>query len=51
MKETFQWLNLQLFAGEGAGSAGGQGDGESATASGESTPAAEETRLRELVVP
>ena len=51
MKETFQWLNLQLFAGEGAGSAGGQGDGESATASGESTPAAEETRLRELGVP
>ena len=51
MKETLQWLNLQLFAGEGAGSAGGQGDGESATASGESTPAAEETRLRELGVP
>lgn len=51
MKETFQWLNLQLFAGEGAGSAGGQGGGDSATASGESTPAAEETRLRELGVP
>ena len=51
MKETFQWLNLQLFAGEGASSAGGQGGGDSATASGESTPAAEETRLRELGVP
>lgn len=51
MKENFKRLNLQLFAGEGAGSAGGQSDGGSAAASGENAPVAEETRLRELGVP
>lgn len=43
-----EWLfDLQLFAGEGAGDGGGEGAAES----GESAPAAEESRLRELGVP
>ena len=47
-----KWLNLQLFAGEGAsGGAGtGEGGGEGA-ASGENATAAAEQRLRELGVP
>ena len=46
-------LNLQLFAGEGAGSAGsaGEGGGESATTTGDNGAAAAEQRLRELGVP
>lgn len=45
-------LNLQLFAGEGAGSAGsaGEGGGEGAT-TGDNGSAAAEQRLRELGVP
>ena len=48
MKET-KWLNLQLFAGEGAGASGGEGGGEAT--SGENATAAAEQRLRELGVP
>ena len=45
-----KWLNLQLFAGEGAGASGaGEGGGEAAT--GENATAAAEQRLRELGVP
>ena len=49
MKET-KWLNLQLFAGEGASASGGEGGGEAAT-TGENATAAAEQRLRELGVP
>ena len=47
-----KWLNLQLFAGEGAGaSAGGEGGGEAA-ATGENTAVADAgQKLRELGVP
>ena len=41
-----KWLNLQLFAGEGAGEGGGEG-----AASGENATVAAEQRLRELGVP
>ena len=41
-----KWLNLQLFAGEGAGEGGGEG-----AATGENATAAAEQRLRELGVP
>lgn len=41
-----KWLNLQLFAGEGAGDGGGEG-----AASGENNAVAEHQRLRELGVP
>lgn len=41
-----KWLNLQLFAGEGAGDGGGEG-----AATGESTVDAGQQRLRELGVP
>ena len=41
-----KWLNLQLFAGEGAGDGGGE-----AAATGESTADAGQQRLRELGVP
>jgi hypothetical protein len=43
-------LNLQLFAGEGAGS-GGEGGGEGATTGDNNATAAAEQRLRELGVP
>jgi hypothetical protein len=48
-----KWLNLQLFAGEGAsGGATGTGEGTGGTAtSGENATAAAEQRLRELDVP
>ena len=54
--ENTRWLNLQLFAGEGAGDGGGEGaatagmtaTGENATASATVDP---EQRLRELGVP
>jgi hypothetical protein len=48
-----KWLNLQLFAGEGAsGGATGTGEGTGGTAtSGENATAAAEQRLRELGVP
>lgn len=42
----FKWLNLQLFAGEGAGDGGGEG-----AATGESAVDAGQQRLRELGVP
>lgn len=48
-----KWLNLQLFAGEGAGgagNAGGEGGGESA-ATGENAVNPEQQRLLELGVP
>lgn len=49
MKENFK-LNLQLFAGEGAGASGaGEGGGEAT--SGDNATAAAEQRLRELGVP
>lgn len=41
-----KWLNLQLFAGEGAGEGGGEG-----AAPGENATVAAEQRLRELGVP
>ena len=44
------WLNLQLFAGEGASGSGGEGGGDGA-ASGESGLAAEDQQLLELGVP
>jgi hypothetical protein len=46
-------LNLQLFGGEGAGSAGsaGEGGGEGATTGDNNATAAAEQRLRELGVP
>ena len=43
-----KWLNLQLFAGEGAS---GTGEGGGEAASGENATAAAEQRLRELGVP
>ena len=49
--ENTKWLNLQLFAGEGAGEGGGEGattTGENATATQTVDP---EQRLRELGVP
>lgn len=49
MKDT-KWLNLQLFAGEGAGASGGEGGGGEAT-TGDNATAAAEQRLRELGVP
>lgn len=48
MKDN-KWLNLQLFAGEGAGASGGEGGGEATT--GDNATAAAEQRLRELGVP
>lgn len=42
----FKWLNLQLFAGEGAGDSGGEG-----AATGESAVDPGQQRLRELGVP
>jgi RNase P protein component len=44
--KNYKWLNLQLFAGEGAGNGGGEG-----AASGESAVDAGQQRLRELGVP
>ena len=44
--EKDKWLNLQLFAGEGAGDGGGEG-----AATGESAVDAGQQRLRELGVP
>ena len=44
--KNYKWLNLQLFAGEGAGDGGGEG-----AASGESAVDAGQQRLRELGVP
>ena len=41
-----KWLNLQLFAGDGAGEGGGEG-----AATGENATAAAEQKLRELGVP
>lgn len=51
--KTIKWLNLQLFAGEGASSgASGTGEGTGGTAtSGENATVAAEQRLRELGVP
>ncbi|MBQ8393831.1 MAG: hypothetical protein IJX51_08735 [Clostridia bacterium] len=51
--KKIKWLNLQLFAGEGAsGGATGTGEGTGGTAtSGENATAAAEQRLRELGVP
>lgn len=46
MKNQF-WLNLQLFAGEGAGDGGGEG----AAATGENATVDAEQRLRDLGVP
>ena len=46
---NFKWLNLQLFAGEGAG-AGGEGGGEAATTGDNATVDAGQ-KLRELGVP
>ena len=45
--DKFNWLDLQLFAGEGAGEGGGEG----AAATGENSEAAAQQRLRELGVP
>ena len=46
MDQNYKWLNLQLFAGEGAGDGGGEG-----AATGESAVDAGQQRLRELGVP
>ena len=46
MNYKHKWLNLQLFAGEGAGDGGGEG-----AATGESAVDAGQQRLRELGVP
>ena len=46
----FKWLNLQLFAGEGAAGAGA-GEGGEAAATGENATVDAEQRLRELGVP
>lgn len=46
-----KWLNLQLFAGEGASGGAGTGEGTGGAASGENATAAAEQRLRELGVP
>lgn len=46
MDHKHKWLNLQLFAGEGAGDGGGEG-----AATGESAVDAGQQRLRELGVP
>lgn len=45
-----KWLNLQLFAGEGASSSGGESGGEGA-ATGDNAAAAGQQRLMELGVP
>ncbi len=45
--DKFNWLDLQLFAGEGTGEGGGEG----AAATGENSEAAAQQRLRELGVP
>ena len=45
-----KWLNLQLFAGEGAGATGGEGGGEGA-ATGDNATVDAGQRLRELGVP
>lgn len=47
---NFKWLNLQLFAGEGAGATGGEGGGEGA-ATGDNATVDAGQRLRELGVP
>ena len=47
---NFKWLNLQLFAGEGAGATGGEGSGEGA-ATGDNVTVDAGQRLRELGVP
>lgn len=46
-----KWLNLQLFAGEGASGGAGTGEGTGGAATGENATAAAEQRLRELGVP
>lgn len=47
-----KWLNLQLFAGEGASGGAGTGEGAGGTAAtGENATATPEQRLRELGVP
>ena len=47
---NFKWLNLQLFAGEGAGATGGEG-GEGATTGDNVATVDAGQRLRELGVP
>lgn len=47
---NFKWLNLQLFAGDGAGATGGEGGGEGA-ATGDNATVDAGQRLRELGVP
>ena len=46
-----KWLNLQLFAGEGASGSAGTGEGTGGAATGENATATPEQRLRELGVP
>lgn len=49
--KIFKWLNLQLFAGEGAGASGGEGGGDGAATGATEGLAAEDQRLLELGVP
>ena len=49
--KIFKWLNLQLFAGEGAGASGGEGGGDGAATGETEGLAAEDQRLLELGVP
>ena len=50
--DNIKWLNLQLFAGEGASGAGaGAGGGDGAASSGDTATADAGQRLRELGVP
>ena len=46
-----KWLNLQLFAGEGASGSAGTGEGTGGAATGENATVDAEQRLRELGVP
>jgi len=48
---NFKWLNLQLFAGEGAGATGGEGGGEGAATGDNVATVDAGQRLRELGVP
>ena len=49
--QNTKWLNLQLFAGEGAGASGGEGGGDGAVSGVNDGVAAEHQRLLELGVP
>jgi len=48
---NFKWLNLQLFAGEGAGATGGEGGGEAAATGDNVANADAGQKLRDLGVP